>query len=114
MPLRMTYCNKARSNDVIANDVLQQSAAEQCHCEEPRRGDVAIWFSQTSRFYDYIVLYHAYVLVYRAPQPFTAPAVRPFMNCFCMHRYSITIGSDARITLANTRFHLEVYAPMAL
>ena len=46
--------------------------------------------------------------------PFTAPAVRPLMNCFCMHRYSTTIGKDARITLANTKFHWEVYAPMAL
>ena len=46
--------------------------------------------------------------------PFTAPAVSPVMNCFCMHRYRITIGNDARITLANTRFHLEVRAPIEL
>lgn len=46
--------------------------------------------------------------------PLTAPEVSPCMNSFCMERYKRMMGSDASITFANTRFHIEVYAPMAL
>ena len=39
-------------------------------------------------------------------QPFTAPSVRPLINCFCINKNSRITGSAASVRSANTRFQL--------
>lgn len=48
----------------------------------------------------------------RLSYPFTAPWVKPCMNCFCIHKYSTTKGKVIKITPAKITVYSEAYWPL--